>query len=165
MTDAVADGVIYSCQTGVGGGMYGDKGNGTLHAIDLRTSDDKWAKITHRAGTPQAWREVLMCSPAVHEGVVYIGSEHGELFALDTAKGTQLWSLDVGSAIRSAPSISTGDGTLYFGAADGKLYALDAKSGKNKWEYQTEDKIVSSPCPAIGCVYIGSDDGCVYALE
>jgi outer membrane protein assembly factor BamB len=165
VTDAVADGIIYTCQTGVGGGMYGDKGNGTLHAVDLVTGEDRWAKITHRQGTPQAWREVLMCSPAVHHGIVYIGSEHGELFALDAKKGTQLFSFDAQSAIRSAPSISTRDGTLYFGAADGKLYALDAKSGRKKWEFPTEDKIVSSPCPNEGCVYVGSDDGHLYALE
>jgi outer membrane protein assembly factor BamB len=107
----------------------------------------------------------LMCSSAVHDGVVYVGSEHGELFALDVANGTQWWSFDAGSAIRSAPSISTRDGTLYLGAGNGKTYALDAKSGKKRWEFATDDRIVSSPCPHDGRVYIGSDDGYLYALE
>jgi outer membrane protein assembly factor BamB len=144
--------------------MYGDKGNGTLHAVDLQTGKEKWSKITHRDGTPQAWREVLMCSPAVHDGVVYIGSEHGELFALDAKDGTQRWVFDTGEAIRSAPSISTDDGTLYFGAADGQLYALDAKTGRKRWTFQTVGKIVSSPYPCSGRIYAGSDDGNLYML-
>jgi len=45
------------------------------------------------------------------------------------------------------------------------LYALDAKTGEKKWDFQTNDKILSSPCPADGIVYVGSDDGHLYALE
>jgi len=164
-TDAVAGGWIFTCQTGVGGGMYGDKGNGTLHAVELAGGEEKWSRITHREGTPQAWREVLMCSPAVHRGVVYIGSEHGELFALAARSGEQLWAFDAAGAIRSAPSISSGDGILYFGAGDGKIYALEAASGRKLWEFQTGDKVVSSPWPDSGRLYVGSDDGHVYALK
>jgi outer membrane protein assembly factor BamB len=164
-TDAVADGVIYTCRCGVDGPMYGDKGNGTLFAVDLLTGKQKWEKITHPEGHPQAWRAVLLCSPAVHNGIVYIGSEHGEFYALDAGKGTEVWKVDLGKAIRSAPSISVKDGILYFGAADGKLHAFDAKTGQKKWDFQTGDKILSSPCPADGVIYVGSDDGYLYALE
>ena len=45
------------------------------------------------------------------------------------------------------------------------LAAWELKSGKLLWKYKTGDRIVSSPWPADGVIYVGCDDGFLYALE
>ncbi len=53
------------------------------------------------------------------------------------------------------------DGTIYIG----NVYALDAKTGTEQWRFQTGSSVPSSPSVADGTVYVGSDDGNVYAIE
>ena len=42
---------------------------------------------------------------------------------------------------------------------------MDASTGDKQWSYKTGGKVESSPSGANGVVYIGSDDGKVYALD
>jgi outer membrane protein assembly factor BamB len=110
-------------------------------------------------------RKVVLTSPAVWNGKVYIGFDGGLLFAFDTRNGKKLWAFEAGGPIRSSPAVSAKDGMLYFGCNDGRLYALDANTGQEKWTLKTGGKVTSSPCAASGVVYVGSDDGCLYALH
>jgi hypothetical protein len=45
------------------------------------------------------------------------------------------------------------------------LYSLDAVTGVIDWSWLTAGAIDSSPRVANGMVYVGSDDGRVYAFE
>jgi len=63
-------------------------------------------------------------SPAVANGVVYIGSDDGNVYAIDAANGQKLWSSATGSAVRSSPSVA--NGVVHFGSDNGKLYAASA---------------------------------------
>jgi uncharacterized repeat protein (TIGR01451 family) len=47
---------------------------------------------------------------------------------------------------------------------DCNVYALNAVTGAKIWNYKTGDYVESSPAVANGVVYVGSDDGNVYAL-
>jgi hypothetical protein len=47
-------------------------------------------------------------SPTVANGVVYIGSGNGRLYALDAATGAKLWSFPTGSQIGSSPAVANG---------------------------------------------------------
>ncbi len=102
-------------------------------------------------------------SPAVANGMVYIGSFDKSLYALDATSGKKLWSYQTGSGIDSSPAVA--NGIVYIGSGDGSLYALDATSGKKLWSYQTGSGIDSSPAVANGMVYIGSGDSSLYALD
>ena len=46
---------------------------------------------------------------------------------------------------------------------DHKVYALNAATGHARWSYTTGNWVKSSPAVAGGTVYVGSDDGKVYA--
>ena len=46
----------------------------------------------------------------------------------------------------------------------GNVYALNATTGKLLWTYTTGNKVESSPAVAGNMVYVGNDDGYVYAL-
>jgi eukaryotic-like serine/threonine-protein kinase len=45
------------------------------------------------------------------------------------------------------------------------VYALDAATGHLRWAYTTGNTVGSSPAVAGGTVYVGSDDGSVYAFN
>jgi len=100
-------------------------------------------------------------SPAVVNGVVYIGSDDNNVYAL-SAKGL-LWSYPTGGAVYSSPAVM--NGVVYVGSGDHNLYALDATTGAQIWIYPTGGGMDSSPAVAGGVVYVGSDDGYVYALD
>jgi outer membrane protein assembly factor BamB len=96
-----------------------------LNALDRDTGELKWYFTTK--GDP--WS-----SPAVSEGVVYIGATGGYLYAVDAASGRELWKMRTGPAlvtvdpvrfdggVVSSPVVA--DGVVYFGSLDGNLYAV-----------------------------------------
>src|SRR5262249_872767 len=82
-------------------------------------------------------------SPTVVNGVVYIGSNTGNFYALDEATGAVLWqqllgfvtptTCGSGHGVTSTATLATdpvsGTLTVYVGGGDGYLYALDAATG------------------------------------
>ena len=122
-------------------------------------------------------------SPAVADGVVYIGSTDSNLYAFDAAgiSGcagsprvcTPLWTAPTGSFITSSAAVV--DGTAYVQSQDGNLYAFDAAgvsgcAGVPKvcaplWTASTGSVSSSSPTVANGVVYIGSSNGDLYAFD
>jgi outer membrane protein assembly factor BamB len=102
-------------------------------------------------------------SATVANGVVYVGSYDGYVYALSAATGDKLWSFLTGGEIFSSPAVA--DGVVYVGSNDQNVYALTATTGAELWSYTTGYDVVSSPAVANGVVYIGSEDGSVYALN
>jgi outer membrane protein assembly factor BamB len=106
----------------------------------------------------------IVSSPAVANGVVYVGSGDYNLYALDAITGVKKWSYPTGGFIYySSPAVA--NGVVYVGSMDNNLYALDAMTGVKKWSYPTGGYIYSSPAVANGVVYVGSRDNNLYALD
>jgi len=53
---------------------------------------------------------------------------------------------------------------VFVGSEDDHLYAIDAKTGAEQWRVATGKDVHSSPAVADGVIYIGSQDGYVYAV-
>jgi outer membrane protein assembly factor BamB len=104
----------------------------------------------------------VVSSPAVANGVVYVGSDDGNVYALDAKTGANLWSFATGGGA-SSPAVV--DGVVYVGSDDDNLYALDAATGNELWSFATGSYVESSPAVANGIVYVGSDDDNVYAID
>jgi outer membrane protein assembly factor BamB len=94
---------------------------------------------------------------------VYVGSNDGNLYALNADTGALLWKYTTDSYVRSSPAVA--NGVVYIGSTDDNVYALNASTGALLWKYATADSVVSSPAVANGVVYVGSDDGNLYALN
>lgn len=105
----------------------------------------------------------VVSSPAVSNGIVYVGSFDRYLYALDAATGAQKWRSATSDSIGSSPTVS--NGIVYVGSYDGKLYAFDAVTGTQKWKASTAARIGSSPAVSNGIVYIGSFDKKLYAFD
>ena len=102
-------------------------------------------------------------SPAVVDGVVYIGSDNNNVYAFNASNGVQLWSHSTNGGEWSCPAVV--GGVVYIQSSDGYLFALNASSGIQLWNYSTEGSDFSSPTVVNGLVYIGSLDSNVYALN
>ncbi|MCU0475804.1 MAG: PQQ-binding-like beta-propeller repeat protein [Anaerolineae bacterium] len=59
-------------------------------------------------------------SPALADGVVYVGNRDGALLALAASDGALLWRFRADDAIDATPAIA--DGVVYVGAYDGQFY-------------------------------------------
>ncbi|WP_052071950.1 outer membrane protein assembly factor BamB family protein [Sphingopyxis sp. MWB1] len=119
-------------------------------------------------------------SPPTHDrGILYVGSDDGHLYALDTAKRALKWKFATGGKLRSKPAIA---GDLVIAASDdGYLYALDHMTGAERWRFSLEsqdlhrrepalsnpyyDFLHSSPLVHDGHVYIGSLSGTLFVVE
>jgi eukaryotic-like serine/threonine-protein kinase len=129
----------------------------------------------------------IVSSAAVAEGVVYIASYDGFLYAIDQETGREKWKYKSRMPIASSPAVD--GGTVYFVSSAGALAAIELATGKPKWVFVTEferkfearnlhgllssaqtipdawDVFISSPAVADGKVYFGSGDGNAYAAD
>jgi outer membrane protein assembly factor BamB len=108
---------------------------------------------------------------SIVDGVVYVAG--GELYALDSKTGEQVWVKGQVSKEKYSPSLGlrnsapivVGDYLYVGGGLDSYVYCFDRHTGDIVWEYQTGDIISSTPAYANGCLVIGSHDGLVYCFE
>ena len=67
----------------------------------------------------------ITSSPAICNGIAYIGSNDGVLYAFDIKTGDIVWKFDIGCPVTGSPAIS--GNTLFVTAYDGTLYAFTAQ--------------------------------------
>jgi outer membrane protein assembly factor BamB/subtilisin family serine protease len=111
----------------------------------------------------------LRSSPAIGpDGTIYIGSgsepsESAKVYAVGPNGMLKGRPFDVEGGVVSSPALSKN--VLYVGSLDRRVYAVNLDGFYRQWRFRTGDVITSSP--AIGAddtIYIGSEDGYLYAL-
>jgi len=105
-------------------------------------------------------------SPAIGlDGTVYVGSDDGNLYALNPETGEEIWRFATGAEVRSSPAVGQ-DGIIYFGSLDNYFYAVKP-NGALKWSFNVGDYIFSSPAVSNDgrIVVFGSSDNNIYALN
>ncbi len=118
------------------------------------------------ASHPTAWRSYLAASskvtPALAEGVVYVGANDGRLTAFKASSGKKLWSVETGAEILAEPLIA--NGMIYTANGLGLVSAYNL-AGKRQWSFTADDAVYSSPVIAADKVIFGCNDGKLYALD
>jgi eukaryotic-like serine/threonine-protein kinase len=113
---------------------------------------------TYEAGDP------IESSAAIVGGTVYVGSQKGELVALNLDNGAVYWKYKIDAPIgESSPAYSSG--VVYFGDLAGWLHAVNASDGKKIWAFKTGTEIKSSPVVVGDRVLIGSYDEHLYCVS
>ena len=79
----------------------------SLYALDAETGNTLWKFTTG---------STVFSSPAIANGIVYIGSVDSKVYALDAFTGKLLWSASVGAFIHSSPAVV--NGRVFIGAGD-----------------------------------------------
>jgi outer membrane protein assembly factor BamB len=102
-------------------------------------------------------------SPAVENGMVYVGSGDYNVYALYASDGTLAWKYPTGSYVVSQPVVI--NGIVYAASDDNSVYALQGIDGKLLWKYMTGGPIQFTPAVTDGVVFAASSDGNVYALN
>jgi eukaryotic-like serine/threonine-protein kinase len=155
---AVSDGTVYV------GSL-----DGSVYAADLATGALKWRFDTQGHGLSSARfgydRKSIQSSPAVADGLVYIGARDGSLYAIDAATGKQKWRADHGGSwVITGPAVR--DGKVFVGSSDARfVQAVDAQSGREVWRASMPASVWSSPAIAGSTLYIGDTGGGVHALD
>ena len=129
--------------------------SGEVIALGL-SGTRKWSYRTKRG---------VISSPHVDmdEGIVYVGSTDGFMYALDVANGYNSWRFRTQGPIISSPIEQKG--YIYFGSADGNLYCLNAQTSRERWKFTTEKPIVSSPIIYRNFIFFGGTDEHFYCLD
>jgi outer membrane protein assembly factor BamB len=109
--------------------------------------------------------DVVHASPAIADGILYIGSWDSYFYALDAATGQERWRFktgddpDIHNQVGIQSSAAVADGMVYFGCRDSHLYALDARTGEKKWAFSGNGSwVIASPAVKDGKVYFDTSD-------
>ena len=114
----------------------------------------------------------LVSAPLVMDGVLYLAAGRDQLFALNAATGSLLWSYSHPSpgawtqtSGRNVKGIAMAEGFIYLGTSDNHLIAVDQKSGREVWNVEVEDSrlcecaISAAPIVAGSKVIVGVTGG------
>ena len=137
------------------GTIYVGSEDNNLYAITV-TGVKKWkVNLGH----------VVRSSPTVGpDGTIYVGCWNGWFYAINPADGGVKWQFQTQGIAFQSPALSS-DGVVYIADANKTLIALDAATGAKKWAF-TMGGIGDTPAIAgDGTIYIGSEDGNVYAVK
>ncbi len=114
----------------------------------------------------------VFATPAVVDGVVYLHARNDHIYALRAKDGGVVWKTpapapqDEGTVFsdmtKSSPAVDARRVYVGFGR---DLVALDRATGRVLWRAPTGGKMDSSPLVIGPTVYIGSDDGRLYAFD
>lgn len=102
--------------------------------------------------------------PAVFAGRVFVGSESGDVVALNAKSGCTYWTYHAQAGIRTAISVgpykngAQSGYAVYFADGGASAYGVDASSGREIWHRRVEDhpyaKATGSPTLYQGRLYV-----------
>jgi outer membrane protein assembly factor BamB len=166
---AAAGSVIYSTTYVANGTVYFADYAGTVYALNSSSRIAGHSFPQQLAGEWEYPDEGdignIVGSPVVADGILYIGSSDGNLYALDTATGKPAWDSPyvTGDQIWSTPVVH--EGVVYVGSFDDKLHAIDTAAGTSLWEFEAGGTITATPLIYNGTIYFGSFDRKFYAVD
>jgi outer membrane protein assembly factor BamB len=142
----------YASSTAANGILISSKSG--IYAINLANSTVMWLKNIGANG---------YSSPAISNGVVYVGGLQPEFYALDMMTGTEKWKFklnnELNSYINVASSPTIYNGMVYFGGTDSAFYALNAATGALVWKKKiTNAQIHSDPIVVNNTVFFNCLD-------
>lgn len=117
--------------------------------------------------TPPSAVGPFSSSPALAGDRLYLGSDDGMVYAIDKNTGSRVWTFATGGAVASSPAVAT-DGTqalIVVGSDDGNVYFIRDDGSMAGPPIDIGAAVRSSPAIGNnGTIYVGADDGRVYAI-
>ncbi|SRR6266487_762404 len=150
----VANGVVYAS-------FYND----TQRKYGVAALNGQMGSVLWRTFTSDIYGRI-QSSPAIANGVVYIGTGDSKIFALNASTGAVQWTYTnpLNTSFDVAPAVA--NGVLYTGDAYGQFLALNAQTGKVLWSYEPpKGEVYCSPVVVNGTLYIGANNGFLYKFD
>lgn len=145
-----------------------DVDQGVIFALDpkgevaaYRGKQRLWEKKVSKLG--------LSSGVEAAEGLVIVGNQKGQLFALDQTTGEQKWQAQLSGALLSPSLIQ--EGRVISLANDGTVFAHDLTTGQQAWAYKLQNaqfslRGLASPVNLDGrTVLVASSNAYVYAID
>jgi len=148
-----------------GGMVFFNNTNDTLHALDGETGEVLW-RYHHESSGIYAIRSAG--SPAVSDGIIYVGFRDGTVAAFVSFDGSILWknrvTLKSESRFKDIDASPVVDGeAIYVTSYDGGLFKLSSKTGELVWMHAGGS--VATPTFDETRVYCSDKNGLIYALD
>jgi outer membrane protein assembly factor BamB len=142
-----------------GPGRQGYAANTTLSTANAARLGVAWAANLYGAALDSP---VVSYDSARHKTLAYVGTEHGDLVAVDVSSGHIVWATWIGSPIRATPVVL--NGAVYAGTFDSpRIYKLNASTGAIECSVAAPGEIEGSPVAAtppggVPTVYFNTND-------
>jgi outer membrane protein assembly factor BamB len=107
-------------------------------------------------------KDAVDSTPAIADGIVYVGAEDEFLYALHLSTGKEKWRYKAGPI--KAP-VAVRGGAVYTGNLDGVFHCVDAATGKKLWTFEASAEISSGSSFAGDRVLFGCADETLFCLS
>jgi polyvinyl alcohol dehydrogenase (cytochrome) len=101
--------------------------------------------------------------PTSFAGKLFVGSEDGTVYALDSATGCLWWSFKASATVKTAISVGKKGSTAFFGDTNGFVYALKVADGSVVWKVHPDPhpaaRITGSPLLVGARLYVPMSSG------
>ncbi|WP_326518740.1 outer membrane protein assembly factor BamB [Acinetobacter sp. CAAS 2-6] len=142
--------------------------NGVIFALDPK------GEVAAYRGKQRIWEKKvskrgLSSGVTAAEGLVIVGNQKGQLFALDQASGEQKWQAQLSGALLSPSLVQAG--RVITLANDGTVFAHDLTTGQQVWAYKLQNaqfslRGLASPVNLDGrTILVASSNAYVYAID
>jgi len=160
LAPVVADGIIYVPDT-----------NRKLIAMDTGTGRNIWTyelSIRGQGFWSRGDNVYITGGPGYGDKTLLIGTNKGDVVAINAESGEELWKSKVSSEVLSAPQIASG--IVIVRSVDGKIFGLDARNGRRLWIHEKTVPALtlrgnSTPVIDDNFVVCGFDNGRLSALD
>jgi outer membrane protein assembly factor BamB len=127
--------------------------------VDLGISDGqlKWEKRIHAASK---FTDVD-AHPVLEDGIIYLPSYDGALYALKRNGGDTIWRFDAGG---SKDVVIDGD-TIFLPSSEGTVYALQKSTGRPLWKFDLDRGTPTRLAITDRYIIMGSSFQYLYALD
>jgi outer membrane protein assembly factor BamB/tRNA A-37 threonylcarbamoyl transferase component Bud32 len=110
-----------------------------------------------------ACEDEIRSTPALLEGIVFVGAYDNNLYAIDAQTGKFKWKYATEGGLASSPCLW--EDRVFIGSEDRTLYCINGQSGRIVWTCPTQGCVRSSPRVEYNHVFFGSDDRRLYAVN
>ena len=169
--------VEWKKQIGALGAASPGYSHGVVYAVTLQRAPDvdQGEALALRAKDGKLlWRYPLPgrseTSPIVIGSNVIVGSESGDIYALDRKTGKPDWQVHTAGAVKGG--LAFDDGVLYGANYAGQVFALRASNGQYVWQSSTQGSsfgrggpVYSTIAVGFGRIFLGSIDTRAYSFD
>jgi outer membrane protein assembly factor BamB len=106
---------------------------------------------------------IAVHSPLVHEGLLFVGTQSGNMLAFDAKTGRELWRGEEGASYHSRPG-AYGDQVIY-GTAGGRVYSRHMLTGEIKYAVDLDAPIESEPVIYKGRLFFHLRNHKIFCLD
>jgi outer membrane protein assembly factor BamB len=147
------------------GVVYAASREGIVTALDFNSGKDIWSvdlRDEAEGFFADKRSQKIAGGLTIAYSKLYLGTEHGDVLAMNIATGEVLWRQSVKGEVISPPG--AGEGLIFVNTGAGFLVALHPDSGEQRWEYEQEVppltlRGISAPVVENGGVIFGSANG------